>query len=308
MTPSVPSSRCRRALARAVAVAGSVALVSMAVSGCASAFRPSHHLIPGPSGAIAAAPLSQHRIAILAGSPTSKGVFIVDLNNGEVQKSFGVTREATGISTESGDGPLLISVGGQGNHKRFFGAVERWTLSGTKTRVVPMPAMARGVTRVFEGVGYVLVGNGPARTAIPLQAPALTPGHPIALEANAKTLQQCLIGASPYLLYSGGNQGTIVVREIETTIIVRSSVVGEAPICLQNRQQVFAISHSFAAASIAMLSLPTLLQQGLIPASNDAVALYETEDHHLIALNGNSRLSNIEEFSDSVLTPKPMSK
>ena len=88
------------------------ALVAASVSGCASAFRPSNRLVPGPSGAVGAAPLGQHRIAILSGSATAKGVFIVDLTNGEVQKSFGVTKESTGIAAETPEGPLLLTVGG----------------------------------------------------------------------------------------------------------------------------------------------------------------------------------------------------
>jgi hypothetical protein len=105
-------------------------------------------------------------------------------------------------------------------------------------------------------------------------------------------------------LYSGGTQGTIAVREVATGIVVRSTVVADSPVCVQGRQQVFALSRSFAAASIDMLSLPNLLQQGVIPASNDAVALYDGGDGTLIALNASTHLSNIEIFPTTLLTPK----
>jgi hypothetical protein len=303
----VPSSRCRRAVARALAAAAGAALVSLAVSGCVTAFRPSHSLIPGPSGAVAAATISQHRMAVLAGSRTAKAIYLIDLANGEIQKSFGVTKEATGVAAATPDGPLLVTVGGE-NRGKGFGALEQWTLNGTKSRVIAMPSEARGITRVNDGLAYVLIGAGDARAAVPVIVPSLTKKKTIPLEAGSKTLQQCEIGASPYLLYSSGSQGTIVVREIDTGIVVRSTVVADSPICIQGRQQVFALSHSFAAASVVMLSLPTLLQQGLIPASNDAIALYETEDHHLVALNATSRLSNLEVFADDVLKPAAVSK
>jgi hypothetical protein len=278
------------------------ALVAASVSGCASAFRPSNRLVPGPSGAVGAAPLGQHRIAILSGSATAKGVFIVDLTNGEVQKSFGVTKESTGIAAETPEGPLLLTVGGLSPTKHPFGAVERWTLAGEKTQVVPLPSAARGISSVAQGFAYLLIGNGSARAALPIAIPSLKRGKPIALDANARTLGQCIFGDSPYLVYSGGTQGTVVVREIESGIVVRSTVVADAPMCLAGKQQVFAISHAFAAASIVSLSLPTLLQLQLIPASNDAIALYESADHHLLALNATSRLSNVEVFPDDALT------
>ena len=305
MTSSVPDSQRRRVLTRGLALAAPT-LLAAALSAC-STFSPTRHLVPGPAGPIGIATLSQSRVAILAGSAQSKGVFIIDLNAGKVSKSFGVTKQATGIAAERPDGPLLITVGGEPKRGHHIGAVERWSLSGQKMRVIPMPAEARGITRPFGGVAYVLVGNGDARAAIPLQLPALSRARPMPLEKHVRTMQQCIIGASPYLVYSAGNEGSVVIREIGTGVVVRSNVVADSPICIQGRLQVFAISHSFAAASIVMLSLPTLLQQGFIPTANDAITLFETEDHHLAELNGSPLLSNVEIFSDNALTPKPAS-
>ena len=269
-----------------------------------SAFKPAHRLVPGPSGAIAVASLSRERVAILAGDDESKGVFIIDLHNGEVLKSFGVTKEATGITAEGGDGPLLVSVGGQSRNGRSFGAVERWTLAGTKVQVVPMPAPALWLTRPVDDVAYVMVGDGQTRTALPLSLPSLHVGKPIALDAGAKHPDLCKLGSNDYLVFSGGTQGTIVVRELETGIVVRSNVVADNPTCLQGRNEVFAISKSFAARTIAVMTLPGLLQASLIPASNDAAALYESADHHLLALNATSRSSNVELFPDDLLEIK----
>ncbi|MBV9104018.1 MAG: hypothetical protein JO060_10520, partial [Candidatus Eremiobacteraeota bacterium] len=267
------SVRSRWAPLRALALACVPLLcATAAMSGCASSFRPSNHLVAGPRGAIAAVALPGHRVAILAGSPMSKGIFIVDLTTGALHRSFSVTKEATGIAAEGGDGPLLISVGAVNNRGRAVGAVERWTMDGQKLRVAPMPAEALGISRVVQGVAYVLVGHGAARTAVPLYLPSMHVGPALPLDANAKSIQQCLIGSTPYLLYSGSapNGGTpIVVRQVETGMVVRSSVSGESPTCLQGRQQVFALQRTFAAGSIVVLGIPTLLQQGLVPASSD---------------------------------------
>lgn len=298
MTPSNPSSRCRRASARAVNVTGCAALLVLSVAGCANDFQHTTPLVPGPSGAIAAAPLDHQRIAVLAGSPETKGVFIVDLARGAVERSFGVTKEATGIAAESGNGPLLISVGGVSPSKHAFGAVELWSLAGQKTKVVPMPSEAHGITSVALGNAYVLVGDGPARAAIKLSVPALHVAKPIPLDAKAKTLAQCVFGEEPYLIYSGGLQNTIVVRALDSGQTMRSSVVADAPTCVGGHQAVFALAHSFAAASVVALTMPNLLQQTQFPASSDAIQLYESGDHHLIALNATPRFSNIQTFTD----------
>jgi hypothetical protein len=272
-----------------------------------SAFSPSHRLVPGPSGAIAAAPLARDRVAILAGNDDSKGIFLIDLHTGEVLKSFGVTREATGLAAEGGDGPLLVSVGGTSRNGRPVGAVERWTLAGTKVQVVPMPAPALWMTRAVDDAAYVMVGAGSDRSVLPIYLPSLRVGKAIPLDANAKHPELCKLGSNDYLVFSGGSQGTVVVREIETGIVVRSSVVADNPTCVAGQQEVFAISKSFAARTITVLTLPGLLQASLIPASNDASALYETADHHLLALNATSRSSNVEVFPDDLLENKSSS-
>jgi hypothetical protein len=290
--------------AASLALLSVLTILTIAISGCASSFRPAHRLVPGPSGAIAASPLFGDRIAVLAGDDRSKGVFIIDLRSGEVMKSFGVTREATGMVSEGGDGPLLITVGGYAANGKGFGAVERWTLAGSKSQVVPMPTAAMGITRVTDGIAYVMLANHESRSALSIAVPAMKIGKPIPLDAGAKSLEQCKIGSSDYLVYSGGTQGTIVVRELETGIVLRSSVVADNPTCLTGRDQVFAIEKSFAARTIAVLTLPGLLQATVVPASNDAAGLYESQDHHLIALNATSRLSNIETFPDDAFDVK----
>ncbi len=281
-------------------------LVSVSLTNC-SAFKPAHRLVPGPSGAIAAAPLSRGRIAVLAGDDQHKAVFLIDVRSGQVLKSFGVTREATGITAEGDDGPLLISIGGVNRGGRSFGAVERWTLAGTKVQVIPMSAQALWMTRTLDGVTYALVGNGNDRSAVAIDVPSMRLHDPISLDAGAKHPELCRLGSSDYLVFSGGGQGTIVVREIETGIVVRSSVIADSPTCIDGHPAVFAISKSFAARTIAVLTLPGLLQASLVPASNDASELYQSFDHHLFALDATARSSNVEFFPDDALELKAIS-
>jgi hypothetical protein len=302
--PSLPGGRKRW---RATMLFGVALACVPLLSGCQSSFKKSHQLIPGPSGAVGGTMLAHDEMAVLAGGPTTRAVFVIDLDHGDIIKSFGVTREATGIAAVTPEGPLLVSVGGESPQHRQFGAVERWSLAGYKTRVVPMPLPALGITRAEQGTAYVLLGNRNARAALPLTTPGLKVGKPIPLDANARTLQQCVIGAAPYLVYAGGKTNTVVIREIDSGTVLRSSVVADSPICIENHPQIFAISHGFAAASVVKMSVPSLLQQALIPASNDALALYETDDHRLAVLNATPRVSDVEIFPDDVTATKAQS-
>jgi hypothetical protein len=247
-------------------------------------------------------------VAILAGSDEAKAVFIVNLETGEVGKSFGVTREATGLTAEGLDGPLLITVGGISRTGHPIGAVERWTLAGTKVQVVPMPLQAMGITKDIDGVAYVLLRNSKAVAALPIQSPMLHVGKPIPLDAGARGLEQCKLDANDYLVYTEGLKGTIVMREIESGTTLHSAVVADDPTCLSGKPRIYAIQKSFAARTIAVLDIPNLTELGVVAASNDAASLYESLDHHMIALNATPRLSNMETFGDDSLDLKPAQK
>jgi hypothetical protein len=247
-------------------------------------------------------------MAILAGSDDAKAVFILNLDSGDVVKSFGVTKEATGLAAEGLDGPLLVTVGGISRTGHPIGSVERWTLAGTKQQVVPMPLQAMGITKVIDGVAYVLLRNSKAVVALPIQSPMLHIGKAIPLDAGARELEQCKLDANDYLVYTEGNKGTIVMREIESGTTLHSSVVADDPTCLSGKPRIYAIQKSFAARTIAVLDIPNLTELGAVAASNDVAALYETLDHHMIALNATPRLSNVETFGDDSLEPKPTKK
>ena len=90
-----PAPRGWRLLAVGAAVAG--------LAACNS-FKPAHRIIPAPAGAIGAATLGNNEVAVLAGTDRTRGVFILRLGDGRIDKSFGVTREATGIAAAGSNG------------------------------------------------------------------------------------------------------------------------------------------------------------------------------------------------------------
>jgi hypothetical protein len=263
----------------------------VAQCGCSIARR--EHPVPVPAGAVAAALLSHQRVAVLAGNDASKGVFIIDLASGTIKKSFGVTREATGIDAVTDNGPLLVSIG-ENIGDRSFGAVEQWTLEGIKKRVIPLPSEGLGITRAVNGTVYVLLAStGDARAALPIDITVMRVGSAVPLEARARTLQQCQVGSSTYLAYTDGPSGTVTVRDLRTGNAVHSSVVADGPECGSDGR-VYAIAKGLTSRTIVVLSAPQLDEIGTIPVANDAAALYMTSDHRLLELDANPQVASIE--------------
>lgn len=276
-----------------------VVVTGLITTSCGPTFHSSHRLVTVPANAFAAAPLGADRVAVLTESGGANKVFVVDLSSGNVLKSFGVTKDATGMVAQGPDGPLLISVGIGGSGDGARGAVEFWTLAGEKKHVVALPARPLALTQSIDGFEYVLIANGRTRGAVPIEGQDVRASKAVALEDDARSLQQCKIGDQYYLMYTSGNPGVVVMRDIETGAVVRSSVVADGAACLGARMRIYAISRGFMGHQIQALELPDLRELKATPTT--AVALYESQDHHLLALNIARGLSTIEVYSDDSL-------
>lgn len=272
-----------------------------ALSGCASAFRHSNGMVPGPSGAVAAVPLSHGRVAVLAGSDDAKAVFVIDLDSGRIKQSFGVTREATGLAAETPEGPVLVSVGGHTPDGKSVGSVERWSLTGEKQQVVPMPAPALGLTQAVDGTLFVLVGDDKAKAAIALSTPALGVGTTVPLDADDSYIALCRVGANAMLVYSG-EHSPITARIMDSGQLIHSAIVGASPTCIEGDPRIYAISKGFTSRSVVVLTVPDMAQVAAIPASSDVRTLYPGEDRTLLALNASSSASNIQQFGHDKLS------
>jgi hypothetical protein len=279
------------------------AVATFAASGCGPGFQPSRHTVPAPAAALAAAPLSGDVVAILSGDDRAKAISLVNLDSGAVVRSFGVTKEASDLSSSGPDGPLLLSISGIGSDGQPMGAVESWSLEGSKERVIPLPLQAMNLTRNIGGTVFVLIANGKVRAAVPLNVVTLQPGPAIPLDAYARKLEQCRVGTTSYLVYSHENGGTVAVRDLRTGASTHSTVAGDDPTCVGGTPGVYAMQKSLVNDQVAVFDLPGLRQQGHLPAEHDTIALYETLDHHLIALDATQRVSTVEEYPAQTLGP-----
>jgi hypothetical protein len=268
------------------------------IAGCGPKFESSHRVVAVPAGAVVAAPLGQDRVAVLTSVGGANKVFVVDVSSGNILKSFGVTKDATGMVAQTADGPLLISVGLNGSEEGARGAVESWTLNGEKKRIATLPSRPLALTQTIDGLEYVLLSNGRTRVAAPIEGQRLRAGKAIPLEEDASSLQQCKIGDQYYLIYTSGSPGVVVLRNIESGATVRSAVVADQPTCMGARMRVYAISRGFMGHQLQALQLPDLRVLKATPTG--AVAVYESEGR-LLALNVARGVSTVEVFSDNSL-------
>jgi hypothetical protein len=269
------------------------ALTLAILTGCLGSFRGSGWTVPGPAGALAAAALGKGRLAVLAGGDHAKGLFVLDAQTGAVLRSFGVTKEATGISTASDNGPLLLSVGAA-RKGRMVGSIEEWSLDGIKQRIVPLPTRGLGITQVVRGIAYVLLGGaGLVRAAVPFDTASLKVGKAIPLEAGAQGLDQCPSDSATRLVFTG-TLGRLVLRDPSSGGEIHSVIDAQGAVCRPDGQVVYAVSGSALRRRIAVMSIPSLGEITSMAASTDALALFVTPERRLVALNATTRLSTLE--------------
>jgi hypothetical protein len=253
------------------------------------------------------APLGNDMIAILAGDDRTKAISLVSLSSGALLRTFGVTREATDLSTAGPNGPLLLTIGGTSPDGHVMGAVETWSLDGIKQQVVPMPLRADNITRAIDNHAYVLVEAGTVRAAIPLDTQSLTAGKAIPLDGGSRELEQCLIGATTYLVYNltttSAGTGTVAVRDLRTGVTTRSTVVADDPTCIDGSPGIYAIEKSLVNDKIAILDVPGLQEQRNLSAESDTAVLNQSFDHRLLALDITGRVSTVEEYPPESIGP-----
>ncbi|MEO6990832.1 MAG: hypothetical protein ABI202_04880 [Candidatus Baltobacteraceae bacterium] len=267
--------------------------------GCGASSNRAPHLTPGPAGAFAATPMGNDRIVVLAGSAQSRTLYVLDLRSDLVVRSFGVTGDASDVTAIDADSVLIgIGVNDRG---RSVGALERWDLTGKRLQITPLPSAVVALTRAIDGVAYALVAHGTSRAAFPVTLSTLSLGTPLSLDSDVASLSQCKIGSRDYLLYTLGDPGVVVVRDVDSTMTATSVARVSKPTCVDGNPTIYGIARGFVSRSIVELRIPTLEQRAEIGASNDLSALYAAPDNHLVALNATTRLSSVEKFGDESL-------
>jgi hypothetical protein len=182
---------------RALRAAFAVAAICASACGCArlTASGP----LPLPADALATVALASG-FAVLSGTDAAKTVTLLR-PDGSVLLDFGATKEAVDLAAPTPDGPLYLALAGAGAAGRAgTGAIERWTLDGTRTGVVSLPGPPASLqpsgTKLYALLAYAASrGGAPVRALAEIDARRLALARVVPLDPGVESVAVCPPGA-----------------------------------------------------------------------------------------------------------------
>ena len=257
--------------------------------------------------ALAMAPLGNDMIAILAGDDRTKAISLVSLSSGALLRTFGVTREATDLSTAGPNGPLLITIGGTTPDGHVMGAVETWSLDGVK-QARRADAIARRQHHACDRQPRLRAGrvrNRPRCDSARYPKPDRTKGDPagrgLARTRAVPDRDDHVLGVQPdddQRRYRDGRGARPAHGRHDA-----QHVVADDPTCIDGSPGIYAIEKSLVNDKIAILDVPGLQEQRNLSAEGDTAVLNESFDHRLLALDITGRVSTVEEYPPEQIGP-----
>ena len=246
-----------------------LACAASALVACGGRTAEGARTLPAPAYALDATADGPGRIAVLAGQPDAKGVFVLDDRTGAVLASFGVTAQADAISAV-GDGNVLLGIASDAGG-RSVGAVEYWTADGKKTFVLPTAAAVGRLTSDVDGRVYALVGTRATRAADEIDVNRRRVVRTLPLGAAVDGLQQCVFDGRPYLLVASASAGTLAIRSPagRDQLVLRTAPHDVA--CATGDRQLYGLSDAFASKSVAVMAWPSGLRVAEVPTSVNAL-------------------------------------
>lgn len=282
---------------------GAVSLVAVAVlAGCSSGGPTSasvaqtqpERILAAPKDALSAGePQPDGTMWVLAGTPTSRGLFKFDLGTGHGVGSISVSG-ATRAVTQALSGTIGLALGTKNS-----GALQ--LLNGSTaavTKTVPLGAPARGIAVGADGTTFYVL-NGTASSAsvtivnsqsgrvlgtvpVPLNAVSIAPGP-----------QQTTL----YALQPNGRVSEIAVAGGK---IMDSFPVGESGDSLAlspDGNTLYALKSTSGTANVAVVNLATDSVHQVLPApGNSRQVLVSADGSQLYELAGSSAYGNIQVF------------
>jgi len=270
-----------------------LACVAASVAACGGRGGDAARTLPAPAYALDASADGPGRIAVLAGQPEAKGVFVIDDRSGAVLSSFGVTAQADAIAAD-GEGNLLLGIASDSGG-RSVGAVEYWSADGKKAYVLPTVAAVGRLTSDVDGHVYALVGTRAARAAEEIDVKRRRVVRTLPLAAAVDDLQQCAFDGRSYLLVASTSAGTLAIR---TPGGRDQLVLHTAPhdvTCATGDRQLYGLADAFASKSLAVMAWPSGLRVAEVPTSVNALKPFVlTRSGDVAVLSTTGRVSAID--------------
>lgn len=243
-------------VAGVLAACGSTSSSSAPASSSSTAHRGSVPvaIVPVSAGALSLGPLQANgEFSVLAGTPSSKGVFTYQLSTRREVASFSVSNQATAI-TQLPNGVIAVGLG-----SGSVGAVDLESSSGQQLASIPVAAPVRGLALGTDGSTiYVLEGTGSTRAVAVLDT--ATRSAATTLPVNADTVA---IASSP-------TQQELYGLESTGALDVYSTATGQ-------RIGTFPVGHSGIAATLSPDGTALFVLKGVGGVRNVAVVNLSTE-------------------------------
>jgi hypothetical protein len=250
-------------------------------------------IVPVSSGAVSLGPLQANgTFAILAGTPSTKGVFIYDLATHHEVGSYSVSALADSV-TELPDGIIAVGLSGQG-----VGAVDLYSNSRNVVASVPVAGPVISLALATNGNGIlVLEGTQSSRAVAILDTTTRVATTTIPVASNTVAVVDSAHG---HELYGLGSSGTVSVYASATGQEIGGFPVGHSGSSLTlapNGTQLYVLKGRRDVRNVAVVDLNTQRDLRALPAPAGAVTLQPSlGGQHLLELASVAASSNVQEW------------
>jgi hypothetical protein len=250
-------------------------------------------IVPVSSGAVSLGPLQANgTFAVLAGTPSSKGIFIYDLATHHETGSYSVSALADSV-TELPNGIIAVGLSGQG-----VGAVDLYSNSGNVVASVPVAGPVISLALASNGNGIlVLEGTQSARAVAILDTTTRVATTTIPVANNTVAVVDSAHGNE---LYGLDSSGTVSVYASATGQKIGGFPVGHSGYSIALAPygtQLYVLKGRGGVRNVAVVDLSTEADLRALPAPAGAVALQPSlGGRHLLELDSVGVASNVQEW------------
>jgi hypothetical protein len=250
-------------------------------------------IVPVSSGAESLGPLQENgTFVVLAGTTSTKGIFVYDLATHHETGSYSVSALADSV-TELSSGIMAVGLDGQG-----VGAVDLYSNSGTFIASVPVARPVISLSLATNGTSVlVLEGTQSSRAVAILDTSTRLATTTIPVASNTVAVADSAHGNE---IYGLGSSGTVDVYASATGQEIGGFVVGHSGYSLTlapNGTQLYVLKGRNGVRNVAVVDLSTQRDLRALPAPAGAVALQPSlGGQHLLELASVAGSSNVQEW------------
>jgi len=283
--------------------AGGIAITAV-LAGCSSGLsaarlsaspqgRP-ERILAAPSGVVSAAqPQPNGTMWVLAGSPSSRGLFRMDLGTGRSIGSVSVSGDAKSVA-QSLNGTIGLAIG-----TRTSGALELLNGStATVAKTVPLGAPARGAAIGADGTTfYVLDGNRSSASVTVVNSISGRIQGTVSVPLNTTSVIPSPDQTRLYTLQADGLVSEIAVaggKEMDSFTV---GDPGKSVTISPDGSTLYVLKDASGEMNVAVVSLATDIIRKVMPAPAHSVQVVISADgNQLYELSGTAAYGNIQIF------------